>query len=455
MGTRTYDFLADSFLFDDKVLDDGFSTISDKDLCVELERYRSFVLDNVEALLSETQSLDGRIRLFSGHQLKPTVEILKQSALYIDCYLLDDPLFALTRKQHPNEQVLNKYLGFPARSEINKVELTSVARSLKLMTPMVAANYVKLLPVSYLFEPPQETPIYYSENQYATGLPPAILKFFQENTVATSLTKTEHGYLVEDTLFPCRAIHISYKGEAETNVGRVEQLFQQEIISEEGGTYTFRIVMPESAPSPEYFHHWVRQTVNKAAVAYFDDIVREATLAYRCGAGFLAKSEFAFKLMQFVDPGEKDLNSRAIDALISVELPFLARVDVETLMKIRGNESEVFESFRLEFAGQVSKLGSCDPGRAGQGAQAIMDEFVEIQLPKINLALAGLKKRALADVVIAIAGLSASVATSGWSLSAIAMAAANGYQTYQSYQKDVRGSPAYFLWKVLHSGSTL
>src|SRR5258706_12718918 len=93
MGTRIFDFLADSLLFDKTYLADAYSAIPERELRQELDRYREFCIDHRDELAAEVLKTD-RFRLFPGVERSTDLTLLKQTSLYVEQYLLDDPLFA-------------------------------------------------------------------------------------------------------------------------------------------------------------------------------------------------------------------------------------------------------------------------------------------------------------------------------------------------------------------------
>ena len=77
-----------------------------------------------------------------------------------------------------------------------------------------------------------------------------------------------------------------------------------------------------------------------------------------------------------------------------------------------------------------------------------MHELREVQLTKISQKIKNLKAGAVAEAVIAAAGLVGVAFTSGTSLGATLMAIAAGYHTYSEYREKIRENPAYFLWRI-------
>jgi hypothetical protein len=51
----------------------------------------------------------------------------------------------------------------------------------------------------------------------------------------------------------------------------IQHLFEQEIVdwSRDTGIATFRMYLPDTSPSQEYFQAWVRQSVNRAAQDFY------------------------------------------------------------------------------------------------------------------------------------------------------------------------------------------
>lgn len=82
---------------------------------------------------------------------------------------------------------------------------------------MIVANYVKLLPISFFLEPPEKTPILYSENLFSDILPESIFEFFHENLIIKSIRRLPEppGASQIRDLEPCREILISFKDHLE------------------------------------------------------------------------------------------------------------------------------------------------------------------------------------------------------------------------------------------------
>ncbi|MFY9908354.1 MAG: hypothetical protein WAK56_00850 [Candidatus Sulfotelmatobacter sp.] len=225
-----------------------------------------------------------------------TLDFLKQTALYLDQVIFDDPLFGFWHPKSKQQRVWNQFNSIENRP-IDRQELAAITRTLKSVAPMVASGFLKFLPVSYLFEAPQQMPLLHSKDRFASTLPSHLMSFWRESSVVRTLTRQGSGFRVEDRLCPCRLIDISYKDDNFMH-GHMEQLFEQRVESIKGNVVTFSMRMPEEPPAEPYFRAWVEQSVNKAAWRTHERIVEEVRIANCLSASYLTTSEFVRNLLQ-------------------------------------------------------------------------------------------------------------------------------------------------------------
>lgn len=82
MGSKLYDFLTDSLLFNDSLIEERFASVAEAEIRKELRRYREFWFANATEIQREVRANDSNLKLFSGLKMVPP-ELLKQTALYI------------------------------------------------------------------------------------------------------------------------------------------------------------------------------------------------------------------------------------------------------------------------------------------------------------------------------------------------------------------------------------
>jgi hypothetical protein len=250
MGSRNYDFLTESFLFNDHLLSNNYKSVAERRLSQELRSYRACCKRHKNELAREVLATRSNLKMFVSDQRAHTLDFLKQTALYLDQVIFDDPLFSFRHPKSKQQRVWNQFNSIENRP-IDRQELAAITRTLKSVAPMVASGFLKFLPVSYLFEAPQQMPLLHSEDRFASTLPSHLMSFWRENSVVRTLTRQGSGFRVEDGLCPCRLIDISYKDDNFMH-GHMEQLFEQRVEPTKGNVVTFSMRMPEEPPAEPY-----------------------------------------------------------------------------------------------------------------------------------------------------------------------------------------------------------
>ena len=149
MGSILFDFLTESLLFNPVHVDEQFRTVAEEDLAKELANYREFCPAHLLELQGEASSPSSILRVYAGEH-RTSIATLKRSAFYVEQYVLPDPLFPLTRPSTAFSEAFKESLSIPAKG-IDREALAEAVKYLRDLTAMVASNYVKFLPVSYLF----------------------------------------------------------------------------------------------------------------------------------------------------------------------------------------------------------------------------------------------------------------------------------------------------------------
>jgi hypothetical protein len=138
-----------------------------------------------------------------------------------------------------------------------------------------------------------------------------------------------------------------------------------------------------------------------------------------------------------------------MQTLLNLDVPFAADADIATLMRLRRDEGEAFELFRLELEKQLRAIQlEADPEKARILAMHAVHEIEEVGVAAVASKLKSLKAKGSIDGAIGVAGLAGAVATGGWSLAATAHAVLSGAKTAKEYLIGRREHPAFFVWRV-------
>ena len=451
MGSRTYEFLADSFLFDEVLVGEAFASVSEQELEKELRRYHDFARKEAVTVESEISKDPSNLVIVSDEQIN--LAHLVQSSLYVNQYVFDDPLLPLVERMDRTGGAMNEYLGMRQDDLIDRRKLARVAGLLKSATPFVAGDFLKLLPLRPIRPVGKPLEINYSPTGYEDALPAEVMRVFREAATVKSMTKVDGGFRLEADLHPGRAINIDF-GDSMGRADFMYLLWQHEVIDMDEKTHVVRgtLTLPDDVPDTAYFEHWVKQSVNQAALELFTKIERQLAFAARLNAVIGSRSELTYRAVQKVVQPQSSIPVQTANTFLNLDLPVLAGVSAEEIMRIRRDEGEAFQRFRLLLDQKLSSVREkANPEEAERAAEYAVHELTQVRIDEIDTKLKGVKEKLAANAIIAGLGLAATVQTAGVGLLSTAVAVANIGKTILDYRQDVKRHPAFFLWKVLKS----
>ncbi len=450
MGSVIYDFLADSLFFNENSLANDFANESEERIQQELQNYRNHCIQNYGELIKEIVERDSFLKVFSSSE-ETSLGLLKQTALYVDQFIIQDPLFKLTERTPEISNMTAQYLGYKNNECIDRKALKKAALFLKDITPMVAVDYVKIFPLSYYFEAPKQTPIYLPEDYYNKILPEKILNFFRENVSVWSMEKVETGgwKINEKELHPCRSIMVGF--EDDPNFRMIYHLFEMKFLKYDQKTslIKFKQTLPNTPPEINSFKAWVTQSINSASRTFYDKVFDENIIASNLNSTYLCDNNFTYNLITRNFGNKQTIQTDTATNIINFDLPFLDNINTQKLMMVREYDADVFTNFRLELERNFRELRTLDdPVLIKHKTENIFHELYDVQLQKIKQKIEHLHKQVFVNSLIALGGLAGGFATGGFSLLAIAIALGKGYKDYKDYKENVKENPSYLLWLV-------
>jgi hypothetical protein len=405
-------------------------------------------LNNYNSILEEINTNKSSLKVFSGLE-NNDLGLITQTALYIDQFIIYDPLFKFTEKESEISRITSNYLGYENK-KLDKNELASTTKLMKLLTPMVAADYIKIIPASYHLEPPSELSINYPLDNYKSILPQSILNYFHTNASVKSMERNSSGWVINERLEPCRGIYIEFNG-LNSRQGFVYHLFEIEIdkLDKESGLLSYHQKLPDYPPDSEQFKTWVFQSINSASKAVFDKIYLDNIISSEINTTYLCNNAFTANLLISGFDAKQNIQTQTFSDFINLELPFLKRIKIDKLMEIRKYEDDVFTNFRLELERQFREIRLVkDRKEIEIRKENILHELNDVQVRKINAKFRSINRKKLFDAVLMIGGLAGSFQTGGLSLLASALALGKGYKDVCDYYDEVKENPSYLLWKV-------
>lgn len=453
MGSVLYDFLNDSVLFKSSELEGNFGKLTDKDLKAELSRYREFSLEHLDAMASEVLASKCELKVCALDEL-PDKEKLLQSAFYIEEFVAVDPLFKLSQEANSSLSAMLKHEGFSI-PEFDRALLCETLRSMKDLVPLVAGNYLKFLPTSYLFEKPKELPVIFSPTQFREVIPESLREFFAKKTTVASLKILPEGFALEKELKIGRHIAVHFEGQ---DLPVCFSLYNNELIASptesEDDVAEFRMTLT-GEPTKREFEYWVEESKNRAAYEMYRQTYEQVRLSKSLDCSLLTRSRFKSDLLRQSHQITNEIKSYTANSMLNLELPFLEHADASVLMSMRNNDGEAFATFRKELEKHFRELRLIkDPIQLAQKIENVFHELHEVQGNQISTKVKNLQRQLGINAAIMVGGLVGAIETNPLSLIATIMAGMNGYKTYEDYRQNSKQNPAFFLWKVLDESDT-
>lgn len=449
MSQIIYDFLKDSFLYDDRYIENYYSMVSELELKNEFTKYRNYILKNMRKLHEEITLYANQIKIFSIDKFIDFSKI-RQMSFYLDQVIISDPLFKIATPNNLSQDVFSEYLGIKKENSIDRKELINIMQNFKKAEVLVEATYLKFFPTSYFFELKSEIPLLYSETQFSNVLSPSIMDLYYENVELRTFKKNGPYLTVNKDFERDRTLEVVFKND-DTIFTNMYNLFEQKIISydEKTNVAEFMMTLPNTVPSKESFDNWVFQSINQSAISHFKKISLDINLSMNLKAQYSTTSIFVDMILKSQFNIQSDIKSHVSNLMLNFDLNFFENIDIKELMAIRKNDGEEFEVFRRELEKQLRDIkNEKDISIIQSKIQDVKHELDEVQITSINSKIKKIRKKSSIDFIIGTAGLGASFVTGGLSTFATLIALFNGYKTYNDYQDEVKENPSYFLWKV-------
>ncbi|WP_142685412.1 hypothetical protein [Chitinophaga polysaccharea] len=200
------------------------------------------------------------------------------------------------------------------------------------------------------------------------------------------------------------------------------------------------------------FKLWVKQSVNQAAIAHYEELRKDTYLSGVLGSSILLNKKFESDILNQEIGDNGSIAEFAATQMLNIELPFMANIDVRKLMDIRNYEAEVFTNFRLELEKNFRDLRSVtDPSLLKQKIENVFHELNDVQGQRIKMKFNHLRKQVALNTIFGVGGLAGAFASGGTSLIATMIALGRGFKDYREYKEKMIDNPAYFLWRIKKS----
>lgn len=461
MAHINYDFLSESFLFSDTGIEDGFKEYSDTQIRSELDKYRNYILSNIDSIRNEIILDKRKIKItIESFISRPSEEYLKHLVLYVDCVLIADPLFELTENKNEASEVIGEYMGIKKHKEIDRLSLSEALKYMKNSTPLIVCDFVKFIPTSFIHEAPKDIPIVYDESGFRESLPEHLMTLIKNKLVVHNIKYNNGGLTItpNESLKKGTMLYLHFP-EIEKRSGEIVSYQKMEPIGDidENGHFKVAFYIPKSITDYE-FTVWLEQSRNRASMQLFDDTIKEYSYASGFNSIYLTGSELKAQILSSVydDSPRADIANLAM----RLNLPIVEQADLITILNIREKYGESFNNFRVSLGNELIKLRNIDDANI---LKKRLDELsYQIHETNINAIDKDMRKiinsiKIDGSIVTGslltsyIANYNGSVASAALSLTGVCsglFVLAKGVSGSLKEMVSIKEKPEYFLWKL-------
>ena len=461
MAHINYNFLTESFLFNDTGIQDGFKDYSDKQIKSELDKYRNYILSNMDSIRNEI-ILDKRMIkvTIESFDNRPSEEYLKQLVLYIDCVLIADPLFELTENKSDASEVISEYMGMKKHKGIDRAALSEALKYMKNSTPLIVCDFIKFIPTSLIHEAPKDIPIVYDGNGFRESLPEHLMNLIKHKLEVRNIRRGDDGLIItaNEPLKKGTMLYL-YFPDVENNSGEIVSYQKMKLVDDidANGHFKAAFYIPELITDYE-FDVWLEQSRNRASVQLFEDTVKEYSFASGFNSMYLTGSELKAQILSTIygNSPSADIANLAM----KINLPIVEKTDLITILDIREKYGESFKNFRVNLGNELVKLrGIDDNNTLKKRLDEISYQIYETNINAIDKDIRKIINSIKIDGSIltgslltsCIANHNGSVASAAVSLTGICsglFVLAKGVSGSLKEIVNIKDKPEYFLWKL-------
>jgi hypothetical protein len=453
MSRLLYDFLSESFLFDDERVNAKYEGISAEELERELESYRKHAIQNLDRLREHLSGERSELSIYfdTAARASPPVPLLKQSLLYYDRAILDDPLFRETHRQGPAQETVSRFLGHRS-GEADRERVAKAASFMKQLTPMVAGDFLYFAPISLLHEPPETLVLTASEALFEERVPASLREFFAKRARVQPLERMPGGGWrsnPKSPLGPTRSIVVGFDDYPQPYI---YQLLDTKVLSFDEATGVAQIdqTLPDAPPSEEQFRAWLTQSINQSAGDLLRRTEADVMNAVASGSLLLTNSGLVADLLTEGFRASPPTPETEIARLaMNLELPIVQEAGIGDLMRVRVSEGEAFDAFRLALKSKLREMRHVSDAETLKAKiQDYQHELEQVQVPQLGQQIARLKREFMPDIGVGLASLMAAVLSPNATLMGVLVAGFSAAQKAVRYVNTKTQNPAFFLWKL-------
>lgn len=345
MSNIAFNFLSDSFLFYEA--ENQYKERNLEEIEKELDNYKNYIQNNLDDLKKEIKQDYNFIQPLTQRSCLPSMSDLLQGSIFLDSYVIDDPIFSFNPKQILLANFERESMGMKEVSvEDIKEELSKKALYMKSLTSGVncQVGYIKFYPLSSLihtkFQPcitiPDLEIDFIDQNVY---------QWFKDRIIIQNMEKNR----TNPKLDISNRVAISFKDDEGCNFYHYQIMIPEK---KEGNTVTFRFD-GNYIPGKAEYDNWVNQEIVKtikSKIIFF--INREQICSFFNSPVCLTNTFSSDFYKTNFNPTKANVHNLGFD----LDIPGLQNISFDKAMEIRNTAHLSFVALQKKIAEDSKSL---------------------------------------------------------------------------------------------------
>ncbi len=444
MSNISFNFLTESFLFNE--VDTKFSKRTIDEIEDEINNYREYIISNLNELNSEIYKNYNFIQPITIHSKLPSMDELLQGSIFLDTYIIDDPIFRFDIKQIKMGNVERYQMGFQKESDEEiKNELSEIVNYMKSLTSgvNVAIGYIKFYPLGlYLnnyFKPIMRLP-----DISTNTIDQNVFNWFFERINLNNLKKDTEGLVIDDNLLISNYIAIKFDDDKENGSiichyqsGQIESIINNHARIRFDGNYI---------PNKTEYDNWVNQEIIKAIKERLTFYSYRDYICNKFNSPIILNSplEKQFYKKNFDDTTPAQFHNLGFN----LNIPGLQNISFDKAMEIRNNTHSSFVSLQQKINEDSKALRTASDYRTYKLTLEAINQDYEEAIKSTNLILNSLKSLINPSNIFNLLLFGESYYTGNISNFTTGVTILNGMYNAKNIIQNTISNPLYFLKKI-------
>lgn len=439
MSNTAFTFLSDSFLF----IEAGsyYKSRTVDEIENELNRYRDYIRNNITSLKQEIYKDINFIQPLKHTSKLPTNEELLHGSIFLDTYLINDPIFDFSIQRQKMANIERKCMNLPEVTDDDlKRQLSDLALYMKNLTPGVdtEVGYIKFFPFSMGYMP-TNVPIFSIPDLSIDKIEKNVFEWFFDHIQVQNL----NGNVGEPTLELSNKIAINFENDdGDSFIYHYQAL---ENLKQVGTKVLFSLNLNHIPDEQEYIN-WVGQEIIKSIKSKIDFFKFRDSICKEFNSPICLSSPFEkdFYSTNFNSEFTSDIHQLGFN----INLPGLNNMTFIDAMKVRNRSRSSFLAFQEKIKEDSKQLRTASDEKTYNEVIRKIEYDYKEEIKSTNILLESMKSLISFPNLINVGLFAHSYYTGQETKLTTGLTIANGIYNVYSVSKQFVSNPIFYMKQI-------